>query len=36
MSEIFAGLSAAEREQLSAAMTKLMRAIRERQGSGEC
>ena len=31
MSEIFAGLSAAEREQFSAAMTKLMRAIRERQ-----
>jgi DNA-binding MarR family transcriptional regulator len=34
MSEIFAGLSAAEREQFSAAMTKLIRAIRERQGDG--
>jgi DNA-binding MarR family transcriptional regulator len=36
MSEIFAGLSEAERAQFSAAMTKLMRAIRERQGGGEC
>jgi DNA-binding MarR family transcriptional regulator len=34
MSEIFAELSPAEREQFSALMTKLMRAIKERQG--EC
>jgi DNA-binding MarR family transcriptional regulator len=34
MSEIFAGLSPAEREQFSALMTKVMRAIKERQG--EC
>jgi DNA-binding MarR family transcriptional regulator len=31
MSEIFAGLSPGEREQFSAAMSKLMRAIRDRQ-----
>lgn len=31
MSEIFSGLSTAERDQFSAAMTKLMRAIKERQ-----
>jgi len=36
MSQIFAGLSEAERAQFSAAMTKLMGAIRERQGGGEC
>ncbi len=35
MAEIFAGLSAAEREQFSATMTKLLRAVRERQG-GAC
>jgi len=34
MSEIFAGLSPDEREQFSAVITKLTRAIRERQG--EC
>jgi DNA-binding MarR family transcriptional regulator len=34
MSEIFAELSPGEREQFSALMTKLMRAIKERQG--EC
>lgn len=34
ISEIFANLSAAERDQFSAVMTKLMRAMRERQG--EC
>jgi DNA-binding MarR family transcriptional regulator len=31
MSEIFAGLTPGEREQFSAAMTKLMRAIKDRQ-----
>jgi DNA-binding MarR family transcriptional regulator len=34
ISEIFAGLSPAERDQFSAVMTKLMRAMNERQG--EC
>jgi DNA-binding MarR family transcriptional regulator len=34
MSEIFVGLSTAERDQFSAVMAKLMRAIKERQG--EC
>jgi len=32
MSELFATLSAAEREQFSAVLSKLMRAMRDRQG----